>query len=50
MPRGVDVAATYDLAKMLRNRLIAIKSVQGVLSEDAAADGFCDRFRTVGYA
>ena len=26
VPRGVDVAATYDLAKMLRNRLIAIKS------------------------
>ena len=26
VPRGVDVAAMYDLAKMLRNRLIAIKS------------------------
>ena len=27
VPRGVDVAAMYDLAKVLRNRLIAIKSV-----------------------
>ena len=26
VPRGVDVAAMYDLAKVLRNRLIAIKS------------------------
>ncbi len=26
VPRGVDVAAMYDLTKMLRNRLIAIKS------------------------
>ncbi len=27
VPRGVDVATMYDLAKVLRNRLIAIKSV-----------------------